>query len=203
MHIRNIFIDFGGVLVRTEDRTPRRRAAERLGLTEQELERIVFESESSRRASLGEIPEAEHWRAVAQTLRLPPPEAEAVIAEFFAGDRADARWLNFLRSLRPERKVCLISNAWSGLRAWITRQGFADVFDQMVISAEVGLMKPDPRIYLLALQKLNARADESVFIDDMLVNVEAARSLGMTGIHFTHPERVLEELQALLNHRSP
>lgn len=203
MILRAVFIDFGGVLVRTEDKVPRTRAAERLGMTPRDLERIIFESETSLRASLGEIPEEAHWQAVAAALRLPRSEADKVVTEFFAGDRADRVLLDFLRGLRPERKVGLISNAWSGLRAFITRQGFADVFDHMVISAEVGLMKPDPRIYRLALEELGASPEESVFIDDVPANVEAARAVGMAGIHFTEPEKALEELKQLLDHRSP
>jgi len=199
MIIRNIFIDFGGVLVRTEDRIPRNRAAEKLGMTPRELEKIIFESESSLRASLGEIPEEAHWQEVANTLRLKRDKSDEITKEFFAGDRVDVTWLNALRNQRPEHKVALISNAWSGLRAFITREGFADVFDHMIISAEVGIMKPDPRIYLLALEELNASGDESVFIDDMLTNVEGARSVGMKGIHFTEPDRALQELQYLLN----
>ncbi len=198
MSVGNIFIDFGGVLMRTEDKGPRTRQAEALGMTYRELEKVIFECETSQRASLGEIPEEAHWQAVAEALRLPRPDADRVTAQFFAGDRADQVWLDFLRSLRPERKVCLISNAWSGLRAFITRQGFADVFDHMVVSAEVGLMKPDARIYRLALEELNARAEESVFLDDVLANVEAARAVGMHGIHFTQPEKALEELKQLL-----
>jgi putative hydrolase of the HAD superfamily len=202
MTVKNIFIDFGGVLVRTEDKSPRTRAAESLGLTSRDLEKIIFESETSLRASTGEIPEEAHWQTVAETLRLPRPEADKVTAEFFAGDRADQNWLNYLRGLRPEHKVCLVSNAWSGLRAFIARNKFTDVFDHMVISAEVGVMKPDPRIYLLALEELSASPAESVFIDDVLANVKAARSVGMAGIHFTQPEKALEELKHLLkNHR--
>ena len=199
MTIHNIYIDFGGVLVRTEDKGPRTRQAELLGMTYRDLEKIVFETESSRRASIGEIPEEAHWQAVAERLRLPRDEAQKVIDEFFAGDRTDRIWLDFLRGLRPERKVCLISNAWSGLRAYITKEGFADVFDHMIISAEVGVMKPDARIYRLALEELQARPDESVFLDDMLPNVEAACAVGMAGIHFTQPELALEELKHLLN----
>lgn len=201
MTLRTVFVDFGGVLVRTEDKGPRTRAAERLGMSYRDLEKVIFESETSLRASTGEIPEEAHWQAVAAALRLPRPEADKVVDEFFAGDRADQNLLDFLRGLRPERKVGLISNAWSGLRAFITRQGFADVFDYMVVSAEVGLMKPDPRIYLLALDELGAAPEESVFIDDVLANVEAARAVGMAGIHFTQPESALEELKQLLNHR--
>jgi putative hydrolase of the HAD superfamily len=125
-------------------------------------------------------------------------EAEKIIAEFFSGDRMDIVLLDFLRSLHPERKVGLISNAWSGLRAVITSLDFEDVFDEMIISAEVGLMKPDPRIYRLALEKTGVQPAESVFLDDVLINVEAARSLGMSAIQFTQPEKTLEELKQFL-----
>jgi epoxide hydrolase-like predicted phosphatase len=199
MSIRAVFIDFGGVIMRTEDKGPRTRQAERLGMTIRDLEKIFFESDSSQRASTGEIPEEAHWQAMAETLGVSRPEADKITAEFFSGDRADAALLDFLRSLRPERKVGLISNAWSGLRAFITRQKFEDVFDEMIISAEVGLMKPDQRIYRLALEKLQMQPEESVFLDDIPVNVEAARSIGMSAIHFTQPEKALVELKKLLN----
>jgi epoxide hydrolase-like predicted phosphatase len=199
MSIRAVFIDFGGVIVRTEEKGPRMRQAERLGMTSRDLEKIIFESESSQRASTGEIPEEAHWQAVADALGVNRQESDKITAEFFSGDRTDATLLEFLRSLRPERKVGLISNAWSGLRAFITSQRFEDVFDEMIISAEIGLMKPDPRIYRLALEKLGVQPEESVFLDDVLVNVEAARSLGMTGIHFTQPDKALDELKQLRN----
>jgi putative hydrolase of the HAD superfamily len=202
MTIHSIFIDFGGVIVRTEDQEPRRLQAEKLGLTSRDLEKIIFESESARRASTGEITEDDHWQVVAEKLGVAREEADKITAEFFAGDRTDLPLIDFLRGLRPERKVCLISNAWSGLRTFITRQKLDDVFDAMVISAEVGLTKPDPHIYRLALAKLGARPEESVFIDDVPANVAAARSIGMAGIEFVQPEKVLEELKQVLNDHS-
>jgi putative hydrolase of the HAD superfamily len=136
---------------------------------------------------------------VAEKLGVTREQADRITAEFFSGDRTDIPLIDFLRGLRPERKVCLISNAWSGLRTFITRQKLDDVFDAMVISAEVGLTKPDPHIYRLALAKLGARPEESVFIDDVPANVAAARSIGMAGIEFVQPEKVLEELKQVLN----
>ena len=201
MSIRAVFIDFGGVIVRTEDKGPRTRQAERLGMTFRDLEKIIFESDSSQRASTGEIPEEAHWQAVAEVLGVSRQEADKITAPFFSCDRADVALLDFLRSLRPERKVGLISNAWSGLRAFITSQKFDDVFDEMIISAEVGLMKPDPRIYRLALDKLGTHPEESVFLDDVPINVEAARAVGMSAIQFTQPEKTLEELKQLLGYR--
>jgi len=197
---RAVFIDFGGVIMRTEDKGPRTRQAERLGMTYRNLEKVFFESDSSQRASSGEITEETHWQSVAEALGVSRTEADKIIAEFFSGDRADSALLDFLRGLRPECKVGLISNAWSGLRAFITSQKFDDVFDEMIISAEVGLMKPDPRIYRLALEKLGVLPEESVFLDDVLVNVEAARSVGMSAIQFTQPEKTLEELKQLLRY---
>ncbi|MCX6035374.1 MAG: HAD family phosphatase [Chloroflexi bacterium] len=202
MRFRAVFIDFGGVIMRTEDKGPRTRQAERLGMTYRDLEKIFFESDSSQRASRGEIPEETHWQSVAEALGVSRKDADKIIAEFFSGDRADSALLDFLRGLNPECKVGLISNAWSGLRAFITSQKFDDVFDEMIISAEVGLIKPDPRIYRLALEKLGVQPEESVFLDDVLVNVEGARSVGMSAIQFTQPEKTREELtQLLCNHR--
>jgi putative hydrolase of the HAD superfamily len=202
MTISAVFIDFGGVIVRTEDCEPRAHQAQALGMTSRDMEKIVFESKSAQRASTGEILEEAHWQAVAEALGVNRAKADQVMTAFFSGDRVDITLVNYLRSLRPEHKVCLVSNAWSGLRAFIASQKFDDVFDQMVISAEVGLTKPDARIYQLALKKLEVQPEESVFLDDVLINVEAARAMGMNGIHFTKPEKALEELKQLLkNHR--
>jgi len=199
MTIHSIFIDFGGVLVRTEDTGPRNRQAEQLNMTSLVLEKIIFESESARLASIGKINEDAHWDAVAAALHVNRSEVEKIRTGFFAGDQVDIELTDFLRNLRPEHKVCLISNAWSGLREFIQRNEFDDVFDEMIISAEVGLIKPDPRIYRLALDKLGSRAEESVFLDDVLINIDGARTIGMQGIHFTKPNIALEELKILLD----
>lgn len=197
--IRAVFVDFGGVIVRTEDREPRARAAEHAHMSVRALEKIIFESGTSVQASRGEISEQAHWQWVNAALGLPKEQADQVTTQFFAGDRRDDALLDFLRSLRPERRVGLISNAWSGLRALIEREGFAGVFDQMIISAEAGLMKPDPAIYHLALERLDVRPEESVFLDDMLANIEGARAIGMHGIQFVRADQALDELKRLIN----
>jgi putative hydrolase of the HAD superfamily len=72
----------------------------------------------------------------------------------------------------------------------------------MIISAEVGVEKPDARIFQIALEKLGVAASESVFLDDFAENIAAARALGMQTIHFTQPEQALVQLEKLLaNHR--
>jgi glucose-1-phosphatase len=64
-------------------------------------------------------------------------------------------------------------------------------------SCSVGASKPDPLIYQAALKACKVRAQETVYIDDILAYVEAARRLGMSGIHFQSPEQLLRNLRAL------
>jgi len=198
--IRAVYIDLGGVLVRTEFQAPRQHLAERLGMEYEDIVRIVFNSETGRQASLGAITETEHWAAVIRRLHLPASHVQTMRDEFFAGDVIDRNLLDFLRGLRETLKVGLISNAWSGLRPWIVTNKFDDAFDLMIISAELGIMKPDPRIFQHALEQFELAPAEAVFVDDDTENVEAARALGMHAIHFTRPHQAIGELKQLLNY---
>jgi epoxide hydrolase-like predicted phosphatase len=201
MSLKAICFDFGGVIVRTEFQAPRQHLAERLGIEYEQLIKAVFDSETARQATLGVISEGEHWAAVMQRFRLPTSEAETFEDEFFAGDILDHALVEFIRSLRPQVRTGLISNAWSGLRDYIISQKFDDAFDAMVISAEVGVMKPEARIYQIALEKLGVAPSEAAFVDDFPENVEGARAVGMAAVHFNQPEKALKELKALLaNH---
>lgn len=201
--IRAVCFDFGGVIMRTVDPLPRQRLAERLGLPLKTLFGAIFDSESARLASIGRISAEQHWLRALQELNLSLQDAEAFAAEFFQGDILDTELVDFIRSLRPVYRTALISNAWSDLRDFLARQQIADAFDELVISAEVGVMKPDPRIYHLALERLQIAPQEAVFLDDFPENVDAARALGMHAIHFVQPQAALQELRQLLtDHRS-
>lgn len=74
------------------------------------------------------------------------------------------------------------------------RHEFFGLFDQMIISGEVGLAKPDPAIFRLALQTASRPASECLFIDDSQENVDAARALGLHAIRFTTPEELQADL---------
>ena len=197
--IKAVFFDLGGVIVRTEFQAPREHLAERLGMEYEDLVKLVFDSPSSLKASHGEISDKEHWAEVTKRLRRPAAETETIREEFFAGDVVDREILEFLRSLRPDYFVGLISNAWPDLRDYIARQKFDDAFDQMVISGEVGVMKPEPRIYQIALEQAGVDPDEAVFVDDFFENVEGCRAVGMHGIHFRDPETAMQKLKDLLD----
>ena len=74
----------------------------------------------------------------------------------------------------------------------------ADVFDVIIVSAEVGAAKPSEKIYRIALEQLLVEPNEAVFVDDFIENIEACEKLGMMGIHFTDAESALKQLKAIL-----
>jgi epoxide hydrolase-like predicted phosphatase len=196
--IRAVLFDFGGVIMRTEFQAPRERLAERLNMEYDDLVRLVFDSETSRKASLGETSAREHWAAVTRKLHRPASETETIRREFFAGDILDRNLVNFIRSLRGKYKTGLISNAWDDLRGDIEKDGLDDAFDTVIISAEVGVMKPEAAIFEFALKQLKVEAKEAVFVDDFAENIEGCEKVGMKGILFRDSDSAVRQLNALL-----
>jgi len=184
--------------MRTEYQSPRQHLAQRFGLDYADIDKIVFGSESARRASVGEIKEEAHWAEVLKRLKRPASEAKSFQDEFFGGDVIDHSLVEFIRSLRGSVHTGLISNAWSGLREFITKEKMIDIFDTVIISAEIGTVKPSARIYEIALEQAKVSANDAVFVDDMNINVEASEEIGMQGILFKDPQESLKQLKKLL-----
>ena len=199
MAIKAVIWDLGGVLLRTADLSSRQALADRLGKPRHELENLVFSGDSGDRAQLGEISADEHWENIRRALALDAAGIDEFRRQFWEGDQLDVELVDYIRSLRGRYKTGLLSNAFSDLRQVVTSLlNFSDAFDDMVISAELHLVKPDARIYQVALRRLGAEPEEAIFIDDMLRNVEGARSQGMNAIHFRQRAQALEELEELL-----
>jgi epoxide hydrolase-like predicted phosphatase len=197
--IKAVLFDFGGVLVRTRDQESRRNWERTLGLEEGQLSRLVFESEATRRATIGALPERAIWEHVAETLMLDNDRLQQLKIDFWKSDQVDTQLVQFLRSLRPKYRTGILSNAWSNARQlFIETYQLGDVVDEMILSAEIGLAKPDTHIYLVAAQKLGVEPEEAIFVDDMPENVTGAIKAGMLGIQFTGTPELLETLSHLV-----
>ncbi|MBW7882361.1 MAG: HAD family phosphatase [Caldilineaceae bacterium] len=184
--IRAITFDVGGVLIRTEDHTPRRRLEERLGLKMGEAEHIVYNSAAGLQAQLGEISAAQHWRQIQTRFGLSESGFAEFRRDFWGGDRLDMSLVAYVRRLRPRYRTAVISNAMDDLTDQLTaKYAIADAFDLIVGSAYEGIMKPDPAIYRRALSRLDCLPNEAVFIDDTLRNVDGARAVGLLAVHYT------------------
>ena len=198
MTIRAIIFDFGSVLVQMGDEAPRQALAEQLGVPLKALYHLVFDSETALQALVGELTIEQHWQAVGMALSVPLEALPAVKAQFWSADLVNHALVNTIRTLRPAYKVGLLSNAWNDLRQVMQeRFHFDGLFDDLVISAEVGLAKPDPRIFRLAVERLGVQPAEAIFIDDVLANVEAARGVGLQAIHYRDNPQLFEALERL------
>ncbi len=92
-------------------------------------------------------------------------------------------------------KTAILSNMGDTVLANIEREfDWLPRFDVLVWSYQHLMAKPDPAIYRLALDQLETRPEESLFIDDKQANIDAAQALGLIGIQFTTVEHLREQL---------
>ncbi len=107
--------------------------------------------------------------------------------------------LDYIRStLKPKYKIGMLSNVGpQGINDEFSPEDWA-LFDDKVLSFEVGIAKPNPKIYNLAAQRLNLAPEECLFVDDKPENVQAATSVGMPGIIYTDFDSFKHELEEKL-----
>jgi FMN phosphatase YigB (HAD superfamily) len=92
-------------------------------------------------------------------------------------------------------RLVYLSNMPHGLARWIEDDHpFADWFEDGIFSSRVGLMKPDPAIFHLTVERLGIAGAAPVFIDDAQKNIDAARSLGWCGVRFETAAQVRDAL---------
>lgn len=198
-NIRAVMFDLGGVLLRTEDPQHRIDLAKKYGISREELEKLVFGSPVSLQAELGQKDPGSVWRHAQQVLRIAESDLEMFKDAFWAGDRLDEDLLSLVKSLRGRYRTVLLSNAWMDMRRNVARRfGALDAFEMQIFSAEVGLRKPDPRIFQHVLNLLGADPEEIVFVDDFDENIQAARRFGLRTIQFVSSQQVCRDLTTLL-----
>jgi HAD superfamily hydrolase (TIGR01509 family) len=205
--ISTVIFDWGGVLSHLAPGATRRSLERRLGL-EPGMLGSFFREDDWLLFSTGRQPEAEFRTRILAGFPTPPDDVLAlqVWEHVFPTDLQRVRpgVLEVVQGLRGVARVGLLSNAGPGLRELI--EPLAGCFDDIVISAEVGFRKPEPEIFELALNRLDARPAETLFVDDFAHNVQAARELGIRGHRFTTPGRLraaLRRLGLLDGHRGP
>lgn len=117
--------------------------------------------------------------------------------EIYREQELDSEIIQIAKSLKQKYKLGLISNASSSLREKLVKQNLIDVFDQIIISSEVGIAKPHPQLYRHALEKLQAQPQEVLYIDDNPEYIRAGMTLGMQTILFTSADSLQADLKQL------
>lgn len=164
------------------------------GLAEGTTARIAFASEVDLPLLLGEVTPREWVESVAAAFAeqgvldaaAARPLAAALTGAPFA---ADPEVVALLRRVREEARLplVLVSNASVDLEDDLAGLGLAQLADHVVSSARVGVAKPDPRIYAIAVEHAGVAVERCLFVDDSRANVDAALALGMSALHYRVP----------------
>jgi putative hydrolase of the HAD superfamily len=126
-----------------------------------------------------------------------PVTGDGLLQRMFAGSALEEGMLDLFRRLHADGvPTGLLSNSWGP--GGYPRDLFPDLFDVVVISSEVGMRKPEARIFLHAADLLGLAPHECIFIDDIRPNVTGAEELGFTGILHTTVEETAQRVADLL-----
>ena len=197
--IQAVIFDYGNVLSRTLDRRPRANWEQHLGLQPGGLDQAVHNETSWVEAQCGRLSAEAYWEEVGQRLGLTLEMTAQVRADFYRGDQRNDDLVGCIDQMRRAGvRTAVLSNFSAELRVLLEQQGLVEHFDQIAISAEIGVMKPAAEAYQAVLEMLNLPAPACGFVDDLPVNIEAAQGLGMQGIVFRDNPSCLEALQRML-----
>jgi putative hydrolase of the HAD superfamily len=198
-----LILDYGNVLTRPQDQAWMERAAEGLGASVPAFRSAYWRYRHDYDADL---PAREYWRRVIAASRatgdgvLSEPDLRRLIAADVDSwvDYHNEVWGLAAEFHRAGGRAALLSNSGPEVMARVRADHPLEArFDAVVISCEVGLAKPDPRIYRLCLERLGLPPQEALFVDDRLDNIEAAALVGLRTVQFEGAD-ALDQLRALI-----
>ncbi len=206
--VRAIVSDFGGVLttpllpsfLALQDEigvSPEHFATALRAITEERGENPLFEME---RGEITEIAFLELLGRGLEPLLDHEPHLHRFRELFIGGLDANPEMIELMAELRDQglRMAMLTNNVREWEELWRAKLPVDEIFETVVDSAFVGCRKPEARIYELTLERIGMRAEQCVFIDDMLPNIEAARELGFVAVHFEDNAQAIGEIRAAL-----
>jgi epoxide hydrolase-like predicted phosphatase len=212
--IRAVVFDIGGILeVIPEGGDPTSRFPQmmarwetRLGMEPGELDRRLTEM-GERFRSMGKdggdgtLSEAEWFEEVRLATGWDQTQMEAFKQDFwdtYCGN-PNPELATYFAGLRPRYKAAFLSNSFDGARREEERRfHLSELADLIIYSHEVGVSKPDPRIYAITCERLDVQPSEMIFLDDSPGHIAAARTFGIHGVVFQNNAQAIGEIEALL-----
>jgi len=181
--IKAIGFDFGGVISRYTTEVPY--TTETLG-----VDKDLFFNEYHKINHLANVTGSKTYAEVVEIIarklkvsedKIKKAKEDTEIRQQSA--KIDQQIVNLIKEIKAKNyQVCLISNHGLTLRSDLDKNKLLELFDEIIISQEVGYQKPNPQIFKLALASLNIRPEEFIFIDDHRTPLETAKEIGYVPI---------------------
>jgi putative hydrolase of the HAD superfamily len=201
--IRTIIFDFGGVLYNMPDPKLVNKWMKMFGFNQDpEVLELIANPNESRLVNdicLGKISEDEAWHMMHTKWRIKPETIRRFRNQFFSKRYLNRQMLRFMDVVKDDYQLGILSNAGDQTRSLMTDVFHLDqVVDKIIISAEEGIIKPDFEIYQIAMDRLDAKPEESLFLDDYGRNVEAAIDFGMKSVQFVDNKQAIQMIREIL-----
>jgi epoxide hydrolase-like predicted phosphatase len=147
--------------------------------------------EVSRRQDMGEITVDGFLQTLSKLQGRP-----VTLEELEANATLDNDVVAVTEALKKRYRIALLSNAPSGfIRGIFAEHDLERLFDEIIISSEVGMVKPSADIFHLTLQRLGVQPSEALFIDDNKKHTQAAEKIGIKSIQFLSAAQLRKELK--------
>jgi epoxide hydrolase-like predicted phosphatase len=190
-----LLVDFGGVLTTNVFESFAEFCRDE-GLAPETVRDLFMQDRAARDLlgdlETGRVAEAEFEARFALMLDVEP--AAGLISRLFARMQPDERMFDGVAAAkRAGVRTGLVSNSWG--EEGYDRSRFAELFDAVVISGEIGIRKPAPEIYALAAERLGRAPERCVFVDDLAGNLKPAREIGMATVLHRDADTTLAELE--------
>ncbi len=199
MKISTFLIDVGGVLARTKNTAARKRWEKKLNLPPRQLTREISKIQPAKEATVGLITADEIWKSVAEKYSINKIDLEQLRKDYFAGEKLNREFYSYVKKIRKNYKVVLFTNAWDDGRYVYTHKYHLDkICDRMIISAEEGMRKPNKKFYYRAIELLNVKPEEVIYIDDRMENIKVGKAIGFRSFLFNYTGHVIDQINALI-----
>jgi putative hydrolase of the HAD superfamily len=192
-----VIFDLGNVLITVNEQRAAVRFAKQTGKTVAEVGAYFLTTPHATELALGKQTRRQFYRTVAHDLGFAGSYEEFALIWSDVFDPIEPM-IELAKSLATRRPRLILSNTniihmefIAGRFPWVTE------FDALILSHEVGLLKPAPAIYKLAVERTGMPAERVLLIDDLSANVQGARAVGMQALRYESSEQVRAELTKL------
>jgi len=196
--INAVYFDLGNVILPVDGHRLANKLARHSPQTPNKILEAFWSNEITDQFERGEITPPDFFDYIARTCEISGLPFDQFIHLFNDIFNEDKDVIQLLSSIKSKFKMGLISNT-NPIHAphLLKTFPFFSVFDGLWLSNEVGVRKPDPSIYRMALDRFGVQPSQAVFIDDLTPNVDAAGQIGMHGILYKNFDQLVNELKKL------
>ena len=199
MAIRAVVFDIGGVLEITPDLGIDKKWEQKLDLKPGELNQRL--GNVWRGGSIGTISLEQVYTSIGEILQMDETQVSEFMEDLWREylGTLNVELVEYFRSLRPRYKTAIISNSFVGAREKEHEcYRFGDLCDFIIYSHEVGLSKPDPRIFALACERLGLQPSEIIFVDDHAEVMTSAQEMGIHCIEFKDNAQTIAAIESCI-----